>query len=202
MIFTNLMMATLTELSVKSDSAQIPQKKKRKKRLIKQGFHKADHNDARRVAAKAFLSSIPLDSQPTFPQSSSQTEGFQSQMHQDVVNAAPFSHPSVLLGRSFSVDVGHTPNREVPLGSPKYSHHRLSPVKYSNSLDSPPELGVFWEPTVAPSDTCSNVCVCHNFWKLPPTMLVDKRLVFISTKGAPFAIGSVISYRREEERLK
>ena len=109
MISTNLVMATLTEPSIKSDSAPVPQKKKRKKRLLKQGYHKADQNDARRVAAKAFLSSIPLDSQPTFPQSNSQAEGFQPQLHQDAVNTSPFSHSSVLPGRSFSVDVSHTP---------------------------------------------------------------------------------------------
>lgn len=56
------MAAVDAETSVQPQNATHSRRKRKKGRFIKQGYHKSERDDARRVAARAFLSGITLDS--------------------------------------------------------------------------------------------------------------------------------------------
>ncbi len=52
----------MAAVNVESIESGLPPRRRRKKgRFIKQGYHRSEREDARRVAARAFLSSITLD---------------------------------------------------------------------------------------------------------------------------------------------
>ena len=56
------MAAVDAEASVQPQNPVHSRRKRKKGRFIKQGYHKSERDDARRVAARAFLSGITLDS--------------------------------------------------------------------------------------------------------------------------------------------
>ncbi len=203
-------MATLAEADV-SEAGKCSKKKRKRNRFIKQGYHRSERDDARRIAARTFLLGIPLDNQTQYPfTGSSPSESFHSQLE-----AQNTLHTQGPPPRNFSIDVlQRTPtSHEIILGSPKYSHKKLSPVHFSHSLEYSPPDRVFYEPNDSFADRRystanelgGNVCVCHNLSRIPPTMLLDKRLMFTcggsspSAPGSVFAVTSIISYKGEEE---
>lgn len=151
---------------VQSQCTSHSRKKRKKSRLIKQGYQKSERDDARRVAARTFLSGIPLDSQQPalFPVGLPPDVSYQSQLFQDAYNAAitPQRPPSTVSRHSNAIQMDGDqllvsgipiPDRphDVILDSPKlyhiYQQHSPVKVQYSRSLDrdleSPPYLRDF-----------------------------------------------------------
>lgn len=202
-------MATELETDIQSEAGKCSKKRRKRNRFIKQGYHRSERDDARRVAARTFLLGIPLDNQTQY--NFSPSESFQSQLESQntLLTQGPPPH-------NVTIDViQRTPANHDILGSPKYSHKKLSPIHLSHSLGleySPPDR-VFYEPNDSFADRRystvnelgGSVCVCHNLTRIPPTMLLDKCLMFTcggnspSSPGSVFAVTSVISYEREEE---
>ena len=149
---------------IQSQCTSHSRKRRKKSRLIKQGYHKSERDDARRVAARAFLSGIPLDSQQQslFPVGLPPDASYQSQLRQDVLNSTITSqrppssvsrHSNVLQVDGDQLLVPGVPDRphDMVLDSPKlyhmYRQHSPAKVQYSRSLDrdleSPPYLRDF-----------------------------------------------------------
>lgn len=211
-------MATFAEPSIDSEAGKCNKKKRRRNRFIKQGYHKSEREDARRVAARAFLSGIPLDSHAPYTShpGSSPIQNFHSQLPLDSINAVLSSQT---LPGSFSGEVSQlakTPStQDIVFGSPKYSHKKFSPIHLlpSHEVASPSDY-IFCD--LSPSDSfdkghlavnelSGNVCICYNTSKIPPAMLLDKQLMFFckgespSSVGSLLAVSSVIGYKRERE---
>lgn len=204
-------MATFVETDIQSEAEKCSRKKRKRNRFIKQGYHRSERDDTRRVAAKMFLSGIPLDSQSLAPYTSfsrSPSDSFQSQQETENAQTPQGVPQHSLFGEVDTVAKSPlTPN--VSLGSPKYVHKKLSPVHFPHSLEFDP---VFYEPNESfdrhfsvPNELSGGVCICHNVTKLPPTVLMDKQLMLTCqgnsplTHGSLFAISSVISYKRSDQ---
>ncbi len=215
---TVLVMATFVETDIQSEAGKCSRKKRKRNRFIKQGYHRSERDDARRIVARTFLAGIPLDSQsPHSYFSSSPSNSFHSYSQSQQQGAANTLTPQGPSQRSVSVDIDTIPRtlsltHKVTLGSPKYVHKKLSPLHSPHPLGIDPLDRVLYEPNESfdrrystPNEPGGGVCVCHSVDRLPPAMLMDKRIMLTSQGNSPaspgslFAISSVISYKRRDQ---
>ena len=132
-------------------------KKRKKSRYLKQGYHKSERDDYRRVTARAFLSGITRDShlraaQPA-PTTQTQTPKEEREntssfiaiapirRHSSVVGDAPSPPSTPVLEARYSPTYKNFEPQLLQLGTSKsleldsYSHHHLPGIRSSNSAD-------------------------------------------------------------------
>ena len=139
-------MSTLAVDSTAVDASNA-RKKRKKSRIIQKGYHKSQRGDARRVAAKAFLSGIVLDRnfQPPVTLRDSGEQGSflgydrtaDSALSRPISSASRHSNALFLGDESLYVDVsGEGRLYEIALDNlPQLLHHSPSKVAPSKSLD-------------------------------------------------------------------
>ena len=138
-------MATLAVDSIGGPEASNSKRKRKKGRIIQKGYHKSEREDARRVAAKAFLSGILLDSniQPRLrlkdlDELHKSHEAFEGTSSRPISSASRHSN-AVFLGDEAvnSTDVsGEGRLYEIALDSlPQLQHPSPSKIAPSKSLD-------------------------------------------------------------------
>ena len=136
----------MATLAVDSTEASSSKRRRKKGRIIQKGYHKSEREDARRVAAKAFLSGILLDSniqpriQPKdFDELHKSHEAFEATSSRPISSASRHSN-AVFLGDEAvnSTDVSGEEGRlyEIALDSlPQLQHPSPSKIAPSKSLD-------------------------------------------------------------------
>lgn len=138
-------MATPAVDSTSGPEASNSKRKRKKGRIIQKGYHKSEREDARRVAAKAFLSGILLDSniQPRLQLKDTDElhkshEAFEGTSSRPISSASRHSN-AVFLGDEAmnSTDVsGEGRLYEIALDSlPQLQHPSPSKIAPSKSLD-------------------------------------------------------------------
>ena len=140
-------MATLAVDSTGGPEAPNSKKRRKKGRIIQKGYHKSEREDARRVAAKAFLSGILLDSniqarlQPKdLDELHKSHEAFEGTSSRPISSASRHSN-AVFLGDEAvnSTDISGEEGRLYEIGLDSLAQlHVPSPSKMppSKSLDS------------------------------------------------------------------
>lgn len=137
-------MATLAVDSTGGSEAPNSKRRRKKGRKIQKGYHKSEREDARRVAAKAFLSGILLDSniQPRLqPKDVDELyrshEAFEGASSRPISSASRYSN-AVFLGDEAVTDVSGEEGRlyEIALDSlPQLQYPSPSKMVPSKSLD-------------------------------------------------------------------